>query len=83
MLWERINAKPLVTIVFFKIFDKSGNFTVLICCAVPVPANQYISTQKQDLLYFNSFMDWFLYDRDLRHERVKFSAELNKLIPSF
>ena len=43
MLWERINAKPLVTIVFFKIFDKTGSFAVLmILWAVPVPVNQYI-----------------------------------------
>ena len=47
MLWERINAKPLVTILFFKIVDKTGDFVeLMIRCAVPVPANQYISTQK-------------------------------------
>ena len=39
--------KPLVTILFFKMPDKTGNFAVsMICCAVPVPANQYILTQK-------------------------------------
>ena len=47
MLWERSHAKTLVTMLFFKILDKTGNFTVfMICYAVPVPANQYISTQK-------------------------------------
>ena len=47
MLSEKINAKPLITILFFKSFDKTGKFAVLmICCAVPVFANQYISTQK-------------------------------------
>ena len=41
MLRKRINAKPLVTILFFKIFDKVGNFAVLmISCAVAVPASQ-------------------------------------------
>ena len=29
MLRERSNAKPLVTILFFNIFDKIGNFAVL------------------------------------------------------
>ena len=49
MLWEIINVKPLVTIFFLKILDKTGNFAVLVIYfAVPVPANQYISTQKQD-----------------------------------
>ena len=53
MLWERFNAKPLVTILFFNIFNKNGNFAVLmLCCAIPVPASKYISTQKQDPLYF-------------------------------
>ena len=28
MLQERINAKPLVTILFFKILDKTGDFAV-------------------------------------------------------
>ena len=28
MLWERSNAKLLVTILFFNIFDKIGNFSV-------------------------------------------------------
>ena len=28
MLWEGINVKPLVTILLFKLFDKTGNFTV-------------------------------------------------------
>ena len=47
MSWERINAKPLVTTLFFKMFDKTGNFAVLmISCALPVPANQYLSRQK-------------------------------------
>ena len=52
MLWERINAKPLVTIFLFKRFDKSCYFAALICWAVLVPANQYISTEKYNLLYF-------------------------------
>ena len=53
MLWERIDAKPLVAILFFDIFDKFKNFAVLmICCAIPVPENQFISAQKEDLLYF-------------------------------
>ena len=34
MLWEKINAKPFVTIFFFKIFGKTGSFDVLICYAV-------------------------------------------------
>ena len=42
VLRERINAKPLVTIFFFKILDKTGNFAVL-RFTVQVPANQYIS----------------------------------------
>ena len=42
MLRERINAKPLVTILFFKILDKNGNFAVL-RFTVQVLANQYIS----------------------------------------
>ena len=46
MLWERINAKLLVTILLFKPFDKTCYFAVLICWAALVPANQYISTQK-------------------------------------
>ena len=46
-LLERIDAKPLVIIIFFKTFDKTGNFAVLmICCGVPALANQYISMQK-------------------------------------
>ena len=31
MLWERINAKPLVTIFLYKLFDKTCNFAALIC----------------------------------------------------
>ena len=46
MLWERTNAKPLVIILLFELFDKTCNFAVLICWAVLVPANQYIPTQK-------------------------------------
>ena len=50
MLWEKINAKTFVTILFFKIFGKTSNFAVLICYAVPVAANQYILIQKYDPL---------------------------------
>ena len=64
-VWYRINAKPIVNIFFFRVFDKTGNFALLIFCAAPVPANQYILTQKEEPIYF------------------KFSAELNKLPPSF
>ena len=47
MLWEKINAKPLVTMLFFKILDKTDNFVVLmIYCAVQVPTNKCILTQK-------------------------------------
>ena len=48
MLWERINAKHLGTMLLFNIFNKTGDFAipVLICWAVSVHANQYISTQK-------------------------------------
>ena len=47
MVWQRINTKPLVTILFFKTLDKTGNFAVLmVCCALPVPTSQHISTQK-------------------------------------
>ena len=52
MLWERISAKPTVTILFFKTIDKTGNFAVLIFCPVAVPANQCISTQIEDPIYF-------------------------------
>ena len=53
MLWERINTKPyLRTIHFLKIFDKTNNFAVLICYAVPVPTNLHIAKQKQDPHYF-------------------------------
>ena len=53
MLWERISAKPLVTIPLFKLFDKTSHFAVLIGWEAPVPTNQYISTQKQNPIYFN------------------------------
>ena len=47
LLLGRINAKPLVTILFFQILGKTCNFDVLvICCAVPLPANHYILIQK-------------------------------------
>ena len=37
LIWlEIINGKPLETILLFKMFEKIGNFAVLICCAVPV-----------------------------------------------
>ena len=47
MMWERINVKPLVNLLFFKSFDKTGNFAVQIYCAVPVPAYPDILTQKR------------------------------------
>ena len=46
ILWEKINTKPLVTIYFLKIFDKTNNFAILICCAVPVPTNLHIMMQN-------------------------------------
>ena len=46
MLWQRINARPVVTILFLRVFDKTNSFSVLIFCEAPVTANQYISTQK-------------------------------------
>ena len=65
MLWYGINVKPIVTVLFVRVFDKAGNFAVLIFCTATVTTNQYISMQKYDSIHF------------------KFSAELNKLTPSF
>ena len=46
MLWQRIRVRPIATILFFRVFDKTGNFSVVIFCEAPVTANQYISKQK-------------------------------------
>ena len=51
MLRERINTKPLITIHFFKIFDKTNNFALLICYGVPVPTKLHIAKQKLDPRY--------------------------------
>ena len=42
----KLMLKTFVTILFFTFWSKTGNFAVLICYAVPVPANKCITTQK-------------------------------------
>ena len=57
MLWERTNGKRLIAIHFPDFFDRTGNFAVLICYAVPEPQTNLLQSKNKTHFVFNLVQD--------------------------